>query len=52
MLKPIRQAALFMESPRGAGRPAADPELNYREFLLTFGGSGSIALYEMRESTI
>lgn len=49
MLKTIRQAALHLESLRGARRPAVDPEHEYREVLLSFGGYGSIAFYKIRE---
>lgn len=49
MLKTIRQAALHLESLRGARRPAVDPKHGYREFLLPFGNYGSIALYKIRE---
>lgn len=50
--KTIRQAALLLENFPEAGRPADDLEPEHRELLIPFGGSGYVALYEMRGNGI
>lgn len=50
--KTIRQAALLLENFPESGRPADDLEPEHRELLIPFGGSGYVALYEMRENGI
>lgn len=51
-VKNIRQAALLLETYPEAGRPADDLDPEHRELLIPFGGSGYLALYEVREKDI
>ena len=50
--KTIRQAALLLETFPEAGRPTDDLDPEHRELLIPFGGSGYLALYEVRDNTI
>ena len=50
--KTIRQAALLLETFPEAGRPVDDLDPEHRELLIPFGGSGYLALYEMRKNNV
>jgi len=43
--KSIREGMQILRDNPGAGRPAEDMDPEFREWFITFGGSGYVALY-------
>ena len=50
-VKAIRDGVKLIAHQPGIGRPVADMEPEYREWLINFGGSGYLALYRHHGST-
>ena len=48
----IRNGVRLLEQQPSVGRPMADMEPEYREWLIDFGDSGYIALYRLEVDTV
>jgi plasmid stabilization system protein ParE len=49
--KSIREAMKIMRDQPGIGRPIADMEPDFREWLIPFGDSGYVSLYRFNGET-
>ena len=47
--KSIREGMQILRDQPGAGRPMEDMDPEFREWFITFGGSGYVALYRLDE---
>ena len=49
--KSIREGMQILRDQPGAGRPMEDMDPEFREWCITFGGSGYVALYRLETET-
>jgi plasmid stabilization system protein ParE len=49
--KSIREGMQILRDQPGAGRPMEDMDPEFREWFITFGGSGYVALYRLEADT-
>ena len=51
-VKNIREGLKILAPRPGIGRPAEDMEPEYREWIIDFGGSGTVALYRYEADAV